>query len=98
MFWGPAHCIGRFDFNRPKCSAPYLAIIGDQTNITDEMSQLYMGIKSTQKDTKGTFALPNYEMVHYNSAEEMDDFISSPDYKTNCNGRKSTTKGICWGL
>lgn len=22
IYWGPAHCIGRFDFNRPKCSAP----------------------------------------------------------------------------
>ena len=52
-----------------------------------------MALKTDQKDTGGTFALPAYKMQSFDNTTAFNDYISSPEYKT---GRKY--KGVCWGL
>ena len=62
------------------------------------MSILYNALKINQKDTKGTFALPDYKVVWYDTEEDLNNYISGPTYKTGCKGRSVDTKGVCWAL
>lgn len=93
--FSPTHCIKTFDFNRPKQMAPYIAIIGTQSNITDQLSAYIAALGKWQHDETpvAKFGNPLFTPVHYNSVEEMDEYIKSPDYKTS---RK--VKGICYGF
>jgi hypothetical protein len=43
--------------------------------------------------TVAKFGVPLYKLVHYETLEEMESYISGPDYKTS---RKK--KGVCVGL
>ena len=35
QLYSPSHCLKQFDYDSPKQSSPLIAVIGNQTNITD---------------------------------------------------------------
>ena len=51
------------------------------------------GIKSTLNSKIAKIGLPSYKTTYYNSTEEFEAYIASPDYKSD---RKHT--GVCWGV
>ena len=61
--------------------------------MTDEISDYYMGIKKTQLNTAAKFGVPKYKLVNYESPEDFDNYISSPDYKQDRNNQ-----GVCFGF
>ena len=50
-------------------------------------------IKSQQSTTAIKLLVPSYKTTYYNSTEEFDAYIASPDYKSD---RKHT--GVCFGV
>ena len=53
-----------------------------------------MGIKATAYNNPSTrLAIPNYEMVNYETVEELEEYIASPDYKAD-----TDHKGVCFGI
>ena len=47
QFYAPSHCLKTFDFNRPKVSSPLIAVIGNQTNITDSFQDFYVSLRKS---------------------------------------------------
>ena len=50
-------------------------------------------IKSQNKESALKLVVPAYTTTYYNSTEEFDAYIASPDYKSD---RKHT--GVCFGV
>ena len=46
-----------------------------------------------QTATAGKFVVPKYETKHFNTTEEFNEYIQSPDYK-----KDSDHKGVCLGF
>lgn len=94
QFYTPTHCMQTFDYQTGnKQFSNIIGIIGQQTNITDSVSNYYSAIKKTiNKGVKGLW-LPKYKTVHYATAAELETYISSPDYKVN-----KTMTGVCMGI
>ncbi len=93
QFWAPGHCIRTTDWASPKKSSPFIGMIGAQTNMTDMIGDYYIGLKKTQLGTAAKFAVPKYKIVPYDTEEEFNDYISSPDYKAN-----RDNQGVCFGM
>ena len=51
------------------------------------------GIKKTLTSKLAKIGLPSYKTTYYNSTEEFEAYIASPDYKSD---RQHT--GVCWGI
>ena len=49
-----------------------------------------MGLRSVQTTTAAAIAVPFYQSYHFNTIEEFNDYIESPDYKQN-----NKHKGVC---
>ena len=93
QFWAPSQCIRYFDWAKPPKSSPIIAMIGDQSNITDSVSQYIQGLKNTQYGTAAVLAVPNYRTIWYDTVDELNEYIASPDYKID-----QDHKGVCFGM
>jgi len=62
QYYSPGHCMRTFDYQHPggKQPSPFIAIIGEQTNLTDTVSGYYYGLKKTQRATAAWTVLPPY--------------------------------------
>ena len=52
-----------------------------------------MGLRSVQTTTAAAIAVPFYQSYHFNTIEEFNDYIESPDYKLN-----NQHKGVCHAI
>lgn len=93
QFYAPSQCIKLTSWGHPKKSSPLIAVIGSQTNITDSVVQYMIGIRKTQFSTAAKLGVPYYKGVHFETIEEFNEYISSPDYRTS-----RDTQGVCYGV
>ena len=68
-------------------------MIGEQTDITRSVSQYFVGLRKTIKKGVKGFFIPKYNPIDYSSAEEMDDYIASKEYKSS-----KDYEGVCVGI
>ena len=92
QFFAPSQCIKILDWNKPKKSSAYIAIIGSQTNITDSVVDYMVGLRKIQFAGVAKFGAPYYKGIHFDTVEEFNEYIASPDYKSR------NQKAICYGV
>ena len=60
--------------------------------MTDSYGNYYVGLRHIQTSTAAALAVPFYKPYHFESEEEFNDYIKSPDYQTRDN------KGVCMAI
>ena len=87
-----------FDYNRPKKSSPLIATIGRHTNLTQSVTDYFHAVSAiiTKEGEEGRFFVPKYKPIDFETVEDFNTYIASPEYKRKING--SFKDGICMGV
>ena len=93
--FAPHHCSYLYDFYTPQQNSPLIVVIGNQSNITDSYLAYFMALKEIM------YGFIDYKPAHFKDAKEFDEYIASPNYKTeplNDDYVSVNYPGVCIGL
>ena len=94
QFFFPLHCLKSFDYQKGNTQfSNWIAVVGEHSNLTDSVVQYYLGVTHTIRKGARILAIPKYKGVDYASQAELEEYISSPEYKSD-----KKHSGICMGI